>query len=272
MITDLCQRWRSGRCSWRPEGEAFDARSFEVAAISDDTTARRFVVENHYSKTYPAARRRFGLYTRAAELVGVAVFSVPARAAVLAPIPGGMAAGVELGRFVLLDEVPANAESWFLARCASALAREGFEGAVAFSDPNPRATTAGALVFPGHVGTIYQASSAVYLGRSKRHQLLLLPDGRSFNRRALSKIRRRETGWRYAVEQLIAAGAQEPGDLSLELWLPLALGAVVRRVEHPGCLKYALPFTRSCRRALPRSLPFARLPRPSCPEVLACCA
>ena len=38
----------------------------DVAPIADDTTARRFVVEHHYSQSYPAARRRFGLYERGA--------------------------------------------------------------------------------------------------------------------------------------------------------------------------------------------------------------
>jgi hypothetical protein len=270
--TAVCQRWRSGRCSWRPAGELFDAKAYEVAAITDDTTARRFVVEHHYSKTFPAARRRFGLYGPGGSLDGVAVYSVPAREAVLSPIPGGMAEALELGRFVLLDRVPANAESWFLARTFELLRKEGFAGAVSFSDPHPRATTDGRTVFAGHIGTIYQAVNAVFLGRAKRHQLLLLPDGRSFNRRALSKIRRRERGWHYAVEQLVAAGAPEPGASNLDRWLVEALAAVVRRVEHPGCLKYALAFGRSCRRALPRSLPYLRLAPTPCPEVLACCA
>lgn len=251
MIATHCQRWRDRRGTYRPAEEPFDPRGFDAAPVASDRAARAFVEAHHYSGTYPAARRRFGLFAPGGALVGVAVYSVPARAEVLRPLPGGLASGLELGRFVLLDDVRANAETWFLARCHDALRREGWAGVVSFSDPHPRATADGRRVFPGHVGTIYQASNATFVGQSRRHGLLLLPDGRSFSRRALSKIRRRERGWRYAVDQLVAAGAPEPvGDLNV--WLPQALDLVVRRVEHPGCLKYVFGLDRAVRRDVAR--------------------
>jgi hypothetical protein len=262
MIADACQRWRDRRDSYRPAGEPFDPRAYEVAAIADDTTARAFVVAHHYAGTFPAARRRFGLYERRAlgALVGVAVFSVPPRAEVLRPLPGGIAEGLELGRFVLLDGVRANAETWFLARCFDALRAEGFAGVVSFSDPFARAALDGRVVFGGHVGTIYQASSACYLGASRADTMLLLPDGRSFSRRALAKIRQRERGWRYAVDQLVAAGAAAPG-ADLAAWLAAELPRVTRTVRHPGCLKYAFALSRAARRALPASVPYPKLSR-----------
>lgn len=64
MLTSVCVRWHAGRASWRPAAELFEAAAFEVATIDSDTTARAFVVPAHYSHSYPAARRRFGLYTR----------------------------------------------------------------------------------------------------------------------------------------------------------------------------------------------------------------
>lgn len=82
MNTRVVQRWRERVGSYRPAGEPFDPRAHEVVAIPDDTTAKRFVVDHHYSASYPAARWRFGLYERGA-LVGVAVYSVPMRAEVL---------------------------------------------------------------------------------------------------------------------------------------------------------------------------------------------
>ncbi len=84
MNTRVVQRWRERVGSYRPAGEPFDPCAHEVVAIPDDTTAKRFVVEHHYSSSYPAARWRFGLYERGA-LVGVAVYSVPMRAEVLRP-------------------------------------------------------------------------------------------------------------------------------------------------------------------------------------------
>lgn len=85
MLTSVCVRWHAGRASWRPAAELFEAAAFEVATIDSDTTARAFVVPAHYSHSYPAARRRFGLYTRRGALVGCAVFSAPTQASVLRP-------------------------------------------------------------------------------------------------------------------------------------------------------------------------------------------
>jgi hypothetical protein len=255
VIVSTEQRWTPhGAVFVAPSGE-WRPRAWEVAPIADDTTAREFVERLHYSRSYPAARRRFGLYHRA-DLVGVAVFSVPVRPEVLRPLP--VAESIELGRFVLTDECPFNSESWFLRRCLDALAREGFAGVVAFSDPMPRTTAEGEAVFVGHVGQIYAASSAVLLGRSHADTIHLLPDGRVFSRRALAKIRRRETGWRYAVAQLVAAGADAPSE-DLDAWLSDALARVTRRVRHPGNFKYAIPLTRGARKALPASLPYPRV-------------
>jgi hypothetical protein len=85
-----------------------------------------------------------------------------------------------LGRLVLLDEVPGNGETWFLGRCFACLRREGLAGVVLFSDPCRRLNREGVQVFGGHVGTVYQAHNAVYLGRGTPRTLALLPDGRVF--------------------------------------------------------------------------------------------
>ena len=143
--------------------------------IDSDKVAKAFVVEHHYSGSYPAARERVGLY-RGAQLVGVAVFSIPAQPKALDVLPGERETCVELGRFVLLDEVAANGESWFLARCFELLRGLGYTGVVSFSDPVPR-VVAGEVLFGGHVGRVYQATNASYLGRSAARTLRLLPDG-----------------------------------------------------------------------------------------------
>lgn len=260
MLTNVEQRWTPhGAVFVAPSGE-WRPRLWEVAPIADDTTARTFVERLHYSHSYPAARRRFGLY-HCADLVGVAVFSVPVRPEVLRPLP--VAESIELGRFVLTDECPFNAETWFARQCFSALAREGFAGVIAFSDPMPRTTLDGRGVFPGHAGQIYAASSAVYLGPARPNRVHLLPDGRVFSPRAMAKIRGRETGWRYAVEQLVTAGADAPADgldaAALGAWLKGALAQATRKLRHPGCLKYAIPLRRGAARGLPASLPYPRI-------------
>ncbi len=63
-------------------------------------------------------------------------------------------------------------------------ATAGVRGLVMFSDPLPRTRADGAVVMPGHVGTIYQAANSVYTGRSTPRTLTLLPDGTVFSDRA----------------------------------------------------------------------------------------
>jgi hypothetical protein len=259
MITNTTQRWRDRRGSYRPAGEVINTHEFDVSAISDDRTAKAFVTQHHYSGSYPAARERFGLYWRG-DLAGVAVFSVPAQPRTLDVLPGGRETGVELGRLVLLDAVPGNAESWFIARCFGELRREGYTGVVSFSDPVPRIDADGVVVFGGHIGTIYQATNGVYLGRSKAERRLLLPDGTMLHGRALAKIRARDRGWRYAANLLEQHGAEplgEDGDslVWLAQWLPL----LTRPIRHTGNLKYAWALNRRDRRHLPTSLPYLKL-------------
>jgi hypothetical protein len=135
-------------------------------------------------------------------------------------------------RFVLLDECPGNSESWFLARCFDALLAAGVRGVVSFADPVPRRTASGALVMPGHVGTIYAATNAVYAGRASASTVKLLPDGTVFHDRAAQKIRRQEQGCEYAAAQLTALGAPA-------LWLREALTAVgARNLRHRGVHRF----------------------------------
>src|ERR1700737_669524 len=111
------QRWRDRRDFFVPPEYRFDPSGYDVLELADDTTAKAFVVRHHYSRSYPAARRRYGLFGPEG-LAGVAVFSIPCNNAVLTqvfPVPAAQA--VELGRFVLLDRVGFNAETWLLARC-----------------------------------------------------------------------------------------------------------------------------------------------------------
>ena len=261
MTTDLCQRWASRRASYRPAGEPFDPRDYHVAAIPDDTTARAFVRRHHYSASYPAARFRFGLYARGGALVGVAVFSTPARAEVTTNwMHGDPLEHVELGRFVLLDHVRANAESWMIARCFGRLRRQGVTGVVSFSDPCPRVLPGPSgkpeRVFGGHIGTIYQATNAVYAGRSRARTLRLLaagPDrGRVFSDRTAAKLRAADRGHVGAAAQLVAAGADPPPRSAggsaephaLRAWADLWVPRVCVTMRHHGNHRYLHPLRR----------------------------
>lgn len=259
LLLPLTQRWRERRDSYRPAGELLRPDEYDVVAIPDDRTAKAFVVQHHYSGSMPASRRRFGLY-RNGILCGVAVYSHPVNDRVLTTVfPGPATDSLELGRFVLLDEVPSNGETWFLARTFDLLRKEGFVGVLSFSDPVPRTTSDGESVHPGHVGTIYQAANGVYLGRGDARCLRLLPDGTVFSHRAEQKVRRFEQGWRYASEQLVRHGAQPLTERDdPEAWLLQWLPALTRRLRHPGNHKYAWPIDRHVRKVLPQSRPFPK--------------
>jgi hypothetical protein len=258
------QRWNAGRDSYRPAGEVIRTAAYDVAPIASDTVAKSFVCRHHYSATYPAARFRFGLF-EAGELVGVAVFSHPCNDRVLTNcFPAiEVAALVELGRFVLLDRVPGNGETWFLARCFEQL-RGQVAGVVSFSDPVPRRTAVGALVFPGHVGTIYQAHNATYLGRATARTLRVLPDGTILSARAIAKLPARDQGWRYTTELLRRYGAPRPGR-DLRAWAAEWVPALTRPLRHRGNHRYAWGLDKSARRSLPASLPYPKMEIRPCP-------
>lgn len=253
------QRWKEKRGRFRP-GESIDPSRYRIAAI-DDAVARTFILAHHYSGTYPAARRRFGLFALAArdELVGVAVFSHPCSDRVLTRFFRDARHSLELGRFVLLDDVPNNGESWFLARCFDRLRAEGLTGVVSFSDPVPRDTITGERVFNGHIGCIYQACNAIYTGRTQRRTLSLLPDGRVFSDRCKSKIRNREQGWEYSARILQSFGADAVWEHAHGEWLRHWLAIVTRPLRHGGNHRYIWGLTRAVRRMLPRSQAYPKL-------------
>jgi hypothetical protein len=197
------------------------------------------------------------------ELVGVAVYSVPCHPAVISNhFPFEWRAGVELGRFVLLDSVPFNGESWFLARTREILAADGYLGIVSFADPVARCGAGGAVTFGGHVGTIYQASNAVLSGRGRGQTLLVLPDGTAWHRRNLGKVIGLKYGWPGAVEALEKWGTspfRPDTEDTRRVWLNEALAQVTRPAKHPGCLRYLWGLNKRVRRFLPKSDPYPKI-------------
>jgi hypothetical protein len=273
MHTALAQRWRDRRDFYRPAGEPIVTRHYDVAAIADDRAAKAFVLAHHYAASYPAARFRFGLYRRGGALCGVAVFSHPCSDRVLTNVFAGVPAPacVELGRFVLLDAVPANGETWFLGRCFELLRRStAIVGVVSFADPQPRSTSAGDVVFPGHVGTIYQAHNARYLGRGTPRRLRLLPDGTVLSERAIAKLVARDRGWAYVARLLVAAGAAEEPGGDLRAWAGQWVPRLTRPLRHRGNHKYAWALAAAARRALPAPLAYPKWNHSTLKEITAC--
>lgn len=248
------------------DAEVFDRRHYSVDAL-DEKTARSFVTQHHYSRSYPAAVFRVGLFGPGGELEGVCVFSVPMNQRVIPAYTGvPPQQGVELGRFVLLDRCPRNTETFFLGEAFALLRRERplLRAVVSYSDPVGRRAPDGRVLTPGHVGIIYQAHNGRYMGRGSARTLHMAPDGRVVSPRTLSKIRLGECGWESAQKALEAMGVPERqfGEEGAT-WVSRSLeSGVFRAFSHPGNHCYAWPLVKGPRRKLLEKGFKAALPYP----------
>ncbi|MFF4777440.1 hypothetical protein ACFY05_31755 [Microtetraspora fusca] len=268
--SDWCQRWSPGRRhSWRHRHEGgFDRDRYGVTPLPE-ADAKTFVTGLHYSGTYPAAVHRYGLWDvkTSPRLVGVAVLSVPTNRRTLTnafPHLDAYSQSLELGRFVLTDDVPGNGETFFLAEAFRLAAEQGVRGLVSFADPLPRTTIDGHTVFTGHRGAIYQAANADYAGRSTAGTRVLLPDGTTLSNRALAKVTKGECGHEYVERLLISHGAAPRlPDQSGADWLRQARAeAHVRTLHHPGNHRYLFRLgTKAQRRRVTIAMPAQPYPK-----------
>jgi hypothetical protein len=271
----MTQRWNHRRDSFRPAGELITPGDYGVELV-DEKTAKAFVLEHHYSGSYPASRCRVGLYRRRSalggigrDLVGVAIFSVPMNPRTL-PKWTGQPSGCELGRFVLLDDVPGNGETWFLARAFKLLrqAKPDLKAVVSYSDPVPRATPSGRVVMPGHVGTIYQAHNGVYHGRGKARTLIKCGQ-QVVSDRALSKLRNGERGDGHVYDRLVELGAptRNAGEGAREYVKRALSTPAFTRERHPGNHVYTWSLTKRLKITPATDRPYPK--QPDAPRIAA---
>jgi hypothetical protein len=169
VIIEHAQRWTERRASRRPAGELIRTAAYDVATIDSAAVGRAFVVRHHYAASASSTAHRYGLYCRG-DLVGVALFGPPASmAAHRAVFPTlTIREAVTFGRLVLLDSVPGNGESWFIARCFELLRGAGVVAVESCADPEPRTTASGGVVHRGHLGGVYMATTATTSGARTR--------------------------------------------------------------------------------------------------------
>lgn len=253
------QRWRDRRDRFVPHGDIIDTRDHSVDIIDCYKQAKPFVEAHHYSGSFPATRLSCGLFRNGAggksELVGVCSFAVPINNASI-PLHTGLQdhrAGVDLGRLVLLDDVPGNGESWFVSRAFRLLRQTKPEilSVIAYSDPVRRIADDGTVVMPGHCGMVYQALSADLRGRSSSRTDQIMPNGKILSPRAISKIRAQDTGAAYAERQLVESGAskREYGEDPAAWICRLQKEGHLRPRRHPGNLVYTFSLTKAARLA-----------------------
>jgi hypothetical protein len=237
-----CQRWRNGCDRYRPAGEVIDVSRYGVDVLPE-RVAREFVHSHHYSRSYPASRLAVGLFEAKGNgrpvLSVVAVFSVPMSNHIVPRYTGLEAArGVELGRFVLLDECPGNSETWFLGQAFRVMRSElpDVRAVLSYADPVGRVLEDGCILKPGHVGCISKSHNGIYVGRGSPKFLILSRDGRVLSARTLSKLRNGERGADGAYRQLLSMGASERRlgeDIHEYVNRAISNGPFVR-ARHPG--------------------------------------
>jgi len=265
MIADTCQRWELGRESRRPAGELIRTSEYEVVPL-DPVTAKAFVETHHYSGSCSPTAHPFGLLRRG-DLSGAAVFGpLPSMNAHRAVFPTlSTTEAVTLGRLVLLDSVPGNGESYFIARCFDLLRERGIAAVESCADPQPREAADGRRVHRGHIGCVYQATNGRYVGRTNAATLRLLPDGTAFSNRTSGKLARGERGASYAGAELVDWGAKplREGEDALA-WLRYWRPRLTRAMRHHGNHRYLWALDKRRRREI---LTAAALPYPKMMEL-----
>jgi hypothetical protein len=229
--------------------------------------AAAWLTQHHYLRTLAGRQWLFGLFDDwgfdvAQALVGVAVFGPGMPNVVPALFPGlrPNEDSTELLRFGLLDAVPANGESWFLASAFRHLAREGVAAVVSFSDPVVRVTVDGQPVAPGHIGTCYAAASAIYTGRTAPVTYRMFPDDAGLlHPRMLAKYRAGAPN-AGAVERALVAHGASPRTRGEDRasYLDRSLLHLTVPFLHGGLHRYAFaigPHARAVRIARP-ALPY----------------
>ncbi len=134
---------------WDPTARLSVARVPTIEAV-------RFIAQHHYAAGGGSSCICAGLYA-GYQLVGVAAFGIPVSGDAANSVFGSEHHHrvMDLQRLVLLDEAPKNTESWFIVRALAYLKRRR---------PETWAVTSFADSTQGHVGTIYQATNAIYGG------------------------------------------------------------------------------------------------------------
>lgn len=152
---------------------------------------KAFIIEHHYSHGCHNGPMTWGLFS-GEELIGVCAFATPGSEAVRASLFGKEHKDhvTELHRLVIVDDTPKNTESWFISRALKGLKTE---------KPNIWAVISFADSSEGHVGTIYQATNALYLGTTT--------NGARFYRDETGRLRHpRQNGHNVTLKEAIARG------------------------------------------------------------------
>ena len=177
-------------------GKKRSIKNFEVRHTGN-SEAVPFVKQHHYSGRCHGGAMCWSLIdTEHDELIGVAAFVTPISENVRRSLWKDDKKEelkhhvTELHRFVTLDDTPHNTETWFLSRALKGLKdyKPKYKAIISFADETF-----------GHVGTIYQALSAIYYGKSGSAKYYKDEDGNMRSPREggynVSNAEAKERGW-----------------------------------------------------------------------------
>jgi hypothetical protein len=138
-----------------------------------------------------------------------------------------------------------------------------FPFSTSYSDPCPRPSF-DQIIFPGHVGIVYQAKNACYTGRSRSRSLCLTRSGAVLSDRALSKLRADDNDARHVYARLREHGAPplKVGESGARYLQRALIEGPFRRIRHRGNHRYVLsPSCPSLRRKIVAAFPDLPYPK-----------
>jgi len=166
--------------------DRFNFNSELTVKLIDYNLGQDFLLENHYLRRKAPSEYTFGLFLPNGVLCGVCTFHTPFSPG-LRSICGNEFSNqvIELNRLAVLDFLPTNTESWFIARCLNSKLIEK-NIIVTFAE-----------IEAGHSGIIYQACNFKYLGITEKRKDMSLGDSRHAMTLASSDIDKSSENFKY---------------------------------------------------------------------------
>lgn len=171
----------------------FRAAEWSVLSIPEHSEAVAFLRDRHYAKgasntsTYRHGLYRTDLYPFRGDLLGVALWIPPTRAAAESIAGDGWRGVLALSRVACDDSVPRNGESFLVGGSMRAINRKRWPILLTYADKGE-----------GHRGTIYLATNWECLGEVEAGDTWVTPDGRMMGRK--------RGGHTYRHDEMEAAG------------------------------------------------------------------
>jgi hypothetical protein len=168
----------------------------EYTGCNITESGKALVEAIHYSHT-ARSQQQVHVFTlsREGRVVGCAIFGKPMSRHYDSDT-------LELRRFVLVQEMPKNTESFFLSKCLKWIQKNdrSIVRIVTFADPNQ-----------GHEGTIYKASNFLFDGEenSANPRIVVMGDKTIHMRQAYQKRKGEYTRDACRIQQAILSGAAE---------------------------------------------------------------